>query len=143
VAAAVPEAETSGDTPSAGTDTLFYDGRCPLCAAEIAQLAEARGGGLALRDIHALSDEELQGDKSRDALLRTLHLRRADGRWLSGADANVAAWEGTAQEKRLRLLRAPLIRPLVDLVYRVWAWWRYRRLYGAQYRETPRASDTR
>lgn len=112
-------------------DTLYYDGRCSLCAAEIESLRRARDGSLALVDIHA-ADGDLP---PRDLLLRTLHLRRADGQWLTGADANVAAWEGTDRGRLLRVLRWPVLRRAVDAVYALWARWRYRRLYGAQYRE--------
>ena len=111
-------------------DTLYYDGRCSLCAAEIASLAQVRGASLNLVDIHG--EQDRAGDTpSRDTLLRTLHLRRADGAWLTGADANVAAWEGTTRGRLLRILRWPVLRPVVDIVYARWARWRYRRLYDA------------
>lgn len=112
-----------------GVDTLYYDGECPLCAGEIAQLRSARGDALRLVDIHALEDPDPELPAA-DTLLRTLHLRRADGRWLRGADANVAAWEGTRQGRWLRALRWPLLRYPVDAVYALWAHWRYRRRYG-------------
>lgn len=130
-------------------DTLFYDGQCSLCAAEISKLNVARGDSLRLVDIHTVTTTSADGplangpdmgDPSKDQLLRVLHLRRADGLWLSGADANVAAWEGTSQERLFKVLRWPILRPTVDLVYHWWAKWRYRRLYGKQYKETPYAS---
>ena len=138
-------------------DTLFFDGQCPLCAAEIDALAEARGSSLRLVDIHesgascpdqtgAFAEQyagaDLQADlqtvtaggerggqrpmaadagprsaqsPTADELLRTLHLQRADGAWLTGADANVAAWEGTRRGRLLRVLRWPLLRPFVDV----------------------------
>jgi predicted DCC family thiol-disulfide oxidoreductase YuxK len=146
-------------------DTLYYDGQCPLCAAEIEALARARGDALRLLDIHdraalavaAVDSRDKDGSPDAasaaaraagadagvatatrpapdvDDLLRTLHLQRADGTWLTGADANVAAWEDTRRGRLLRVLRWPLLRPFVDLGYRVWAFWRYRRLYGRQF----------
>jgi len=156
-------------------DTLYYDGQCPLCAAEIEALAEARGASLCLIDIHdtavradasngpgvACNAEpvppaasvdadgsfsadgmaETRHNPSVDDLLRTLHLQRADGSWLTGADANVAAWETTRRGRLLRALRWPVFRPFVDFGYRIWALWRYRRLYGRQFvaeRHAPR-----
>jgi predicted DCC family thiol-disulfide oxidoreductase YuxK len=167
-----PLEEASRDTGA--RDTLYYDGQCPLCAAEIEALARARGDALRLLDIHdraalavATGDSREEGgspDAARaaakgtgadagvatatrpapgvDELLRTLHLQRADGTWLTGADANVAAWEDTRRGRLLRVLRWPLLRPFVDLGYRVWAFWRYRRLYGRQFnaeRHAPRS----
>ena len=133
------DAQTAAPAQSGGDrDTLFYDGRCPLCAGEIEQLRRARGD-LALVDIHSLPAHSHSDDSaaagaarapSRDALLRTLHLRRGDGQWLRGADANVAAWSGTFRGRLLRVLRWPLLRHGVDAVYALWAAWRYRRLYG-------------
>jgi predicted DCC family thiol-disulfide oxidoreductase YuxK len=132
-------------------DTLFYDGQCPLCASEIEQLREARGDALALVDIHDLAlqstrDKPLNPDSadrsdepSKDDLLRVLHLRRADGSWLTSADANVAAWESTRHGRLLRVLRWPVLRHAVDMVYALWARWRYRRLYGAQFEERSHA----
>lgn len=109
--------------------TLFYDGRCSLCAGEIRRLARLERGTLALQDIHAIDAGEKLPD--RDTLLQTLHLRTADGRWLTGADANVAAWQHTRHGWLWRWLRWPGIRPVVDAIYRPWALWRYRRLYGS------------
>jgi predicted DCC family thiol-disulfide oxidoreductase YuxK len=122
-------AETAAPTARACADTLYYDGQCPLCSAEIEALHTARGEALRLVDIHSLpaATSDLP---AADALLRTLHLRRGDGQWLRGADANAAAWEGTLRGRLLRVLRWPLLRLPVDAAYAGWARWRYRRLYG-------------
>ena len=108
-------------------DTLYYDGQCPLCRREMSRLRAARGAAIALVDIHSLGDDT---PVDRHELLRTLHLRRADGQWLRGADANVSAWDNTDKARWLALLRWPVVRHIVDLGYRFWAAWRYRRLYG-------------
>ncbi|MDP5072073.1 MAG: DUF393 domain-containing protein [Congregibacter sp.] len=162
---ATQEQRPASDSPApealaihpAPVDTLFFDGQCPLCAGEIAQLRKTRGDALRVVDIHELPNgsrverpgispgkldqAELQPDK--DQLLRVLHLQRADGSWLTSADANVAAWEGTAHGRTLRMLRWPVVRHVVDLVYALWARWRYQRLYGKQFDETVHAPDER
>lgn len=131
-------------------DTLFYDGQCPLCAGEIAQLRKTRGDSLNIVDVHELTEGtglypsgqsgfETASAPSKDQLLRVLHLRRADGVWLTSADANVAAWEGTRHGRILSALRWPILRHAVDLVYTLWARWRYRRLYGNQFDERTHA----
>lgn len=121
--------------------TLFYDGRCGLCAGEIRRLARSQQGTLALQDIHALEDEA--GLPDHDVLLQTLHLRTADGQWLVGADANVAAWQHTRHGWLWRWLRWPLVRAIVDVVYRPWARWRYRRLYGSPDAQACRARGSK
>jgi predicted DCC family thiol-disulfide oxidoreductase YuxK len=63
-------------------------------------------------------------------LLRTLHLRTADGELLQGLEANVAAWQHTRVGFLWRWLQWPLVRAVAGRVYDAWALWRYRRLYG-------------
>ena len=89
-------------------DQLFYDGQCPLCVAEMDKLRTLADGGLDLVDIHT-TDEELDLPE-REALLGTLHLRRKEGGFLVGMDANVAAWQHTRYGWLWRPLRWPLIR---------------------------------
>ena len=121
--------------------TLFYDGRCSLCAGEIQRLARLQQGTLALQDIHGLDSTESTSRPSpekapdyfpdKDTLLKTLHLRTEDGHWLVGADANVAAWQHTRLGWLWRWLRWPVIASIVDAFYSPWARWRYNRLYGS------------
>ena len=113
---------------TAASATLYYDGQCPLCLREMDRLRQLKSAQLQLADIHGLPESGDLPDK--DTLLRTLHLRLHDGRWLTGADANVAAWQYTARGPWFRWLRWPLLRGIVDMVYASWARWRYRRLYG-------------
>lgn len=101
----------------------------------MSHLRAARGAAIALVDIHSLGDDT---PVNRHELLRTLHLRRADGQWLRGADANVSAWDNTDKARWLAPLRWPVARHIVDLGYRLWAAWRYRRLYGRSPHGEPR-----
>jgi predicted DCC family thiol-disulfide oxidoreductase YuxK len=107
-------------------DTLYYDGQCPLCKREVGRLREI-SSGLALCDIHDLDDAGLP---SRDQLLRQLHLRTAKGEFLTGLEANVAAWQHTRIGWLWRVLQWPLIRPVASRCYNLWARRRYQRLYG-------------
>ena len=114
-----------------GVDTLYYDGRCPLCTAEIDRLRQLGDRSLALVDIHSL--EDTAGLPDRGALLERLYLRRADNVLLSGLDANVAAWRHTRLGFLWAPLRWPLLRLVADAIYNRWAAWRYHRLYGDQH----------
>lgn len=111
-----------------GVDTLYYDGQCPLCTAEMDRLRQLADSSLVLVDIHGLEDGA--GLPDRSALLERLHLRRADNVLLSGLDANVAAWRHTRFGILWAWLRWPLLRPVADAIYNRWAAWRYDRLYG-------------
>ncbi len=109
-------------------DTLYYDGLCSLCSREIRTLKRLQRGGLAFADIHQLVlDSTLP---TREALLKLLHLRKADGQWVVGLEANVRAWSHT----RWGWLYYPLLWPGLNRVarsiYGRWAERRYERLYA-------------
>ena len=109
-------------------DTLYYDGRCPLCMREVHLLERISGEGLALADIH--SSVVQAGEPSRLLRLTTLHLHTAEGHWLTGVDATLRAWSHTPFGFLFRILRWPLIGRVADWCYSIWARRRYRRLYG-------------
>ena len=73
-------------------DTLYFDGSCPLCRREMGHLARLKSERLNLQDIHDLPEsDEIPG---KAALLQSLHLRK-NGRWVTGLEANIAAWQYT------------------------------------------------
>ena len=90
-------------------------------------LGRLKDPNLQLVDIHSL--DTTPDLPSKETLLEVLHLRRGD-RWLTGVDASVAAWQHTRYGLLWRWMRWPLIGGVIDAVYRRWAVWRYRRLYG-------------
>lgn len=110
---------------SAEPDTLYYDGSCPLCSAEMDRLSRHKNTTLQLVDVH---DLRLPADQ-KAKMLTELHLQRADGEVITGLDANVAAWQHTRWGVLFRWLRWPLVRTLADAIYRTWAVRRYDRLY--------------
>ncbi|MFT7384661.1 MAG: putative DCC family thiol-disulfide oxidoreductase YuxK, partial [Urechidicola sp.] len=95
---------------------------------EIDRLRVAAGAAIELVDVHEMTQTE--DLPSRQALLKQLHLRTADGRLLVGLDANVAAWQVTPYGWLFRWLRWPGIRLVADKAYDYWAEVRYRRRYG-------------
>jgi predicted DCC family thiol-disulfide oxidoreductase YuxK len=99
-------------------DTLYYDGACPLCSAEIDKLCKLAGDGLVVRDIHKLGEGEDLPDKKR--LLSRLHLQTADGQWITGLRANIRAWDHTPLRRLWRLLDWPLISPVSHWCYESW-----------------------
>lgn len=108
-------------------DTLYYDGRCPLCLREIRLLERLRDDGLELVDVH--HHESRPGEPGQEQMLLRLHLRTASGRWLSGVDATLAAWSHTAWGFAFRPLRWPILAPLADRLYDFWARRRFDGLY--------------
>ncbi|MGO4852339.1 thiol-disulfide oxidoreductase DCC family protein [Phaeovulum sp. W22_SRMD_FR3] len=99
--------------------TVFYDGACPLCRAEIGIYRKAAGAD-ALRFVD-LSDPAAappEGVSRAEALAR-FHVRASDGRLVSGAAAFAELW---AQLPRWRGLawvaRRPGLRRLLEWTYR-------------------------
>ncbi len=99
-------------------DTLYYDGACPICRAEVGKLTRFTGNRLAVVNIHEMRDEDGVPDRSR--LLARLHLRTADGAWLTGLDANIRAWRHTPFRRLWELFELPLLRPLGERAYEFW-----------------------
>ena len=97
-------------------DTLYFDGTCPLCQAEITQLSKLSKGSLDLVDVH---DLELPADDAA-VMLKLLHLTSASGETLTGLDANVAAWQHTSWGFLFRPLRWPVVRQIADRIYSDW-----------------------
>ncbi|WP_246180583.1 thiol-disulfide oxidoreductase DCC family protein [Marinobacter changyiensis] len=110
-------------------DTLFYDGRCPLCSREITTLRRLQDGGLGFADIHE-HVELAAALPSRELLLRRLHLRGKDGTWIVGLRATVRAWSHTRYGFLFRPLLWPGLFSIATTVYERWADHRYDKRYA-------------
>ncbi|WP_087017424.1 thiol-disulfide oxidoreductase DCC family protein [Thaumasiovibrio subtropicus] len=104
--------------------TLFYDGYCPLCVAEMNQL-RALTRDIVCEDIHQ-TDFHLKYPKiDKEAANRILHAITVDGELLLGVDANIAAWQVAGKKPWLKVLRWPGIRHVADKGYLFFARHRY------------------
>lgn len=106
---------------------IFYDGRCPLCVAEMRQLAARDGAGrIGLEDIQSADFPERYPNIDPDHANTILHGQTRDGRLLLGLDVTCAAWSLVGARHWVAFLRWPLIRPVADVAYRLFARHRYR-----------------
>jgi len=100
--------------------TVYFDGACPLCSAEIAHYEKQEGGErIAFVDV---SDDQatLAPGLARDAAKRRFHVCAADGAVLSGAEAFVAIWATLPRWRwAARLARTPGVLPLLETAYRL------------------------
>ena len=72
--------------------TVYFDGSCPLCRAEIAHYRGAdRGAALCFVDVSE-KDTSLPNGLTRQQAMERFHVRAADGQLLSGAAAFVEVW---------------------------------------------------
>ncbi|VWM16085.1 thiol-disulfide oxidoreductase DCC family protein [Burkholderia lata] len=101
---------------------LYFDGRCPLCVAEIKRLAarDARHR-LAFVDIAEPGFDPAPLGVDLPALNRELHARLPDGRMLAGVDSILAAQALTGRRWLVRLLRVPAVRRALTPLYRRFA----------------------
>ncbi len=97
---------------------ILYNGRCPICSAEIAQYrkqAEASGAALNFTDLHDADLTEWQ--LSADQATRRLHARH-DGQIISGFPAFLLLWRELPRMRWLaRLLSLPVLRQIAELGY--------------------------
>lgn len=100
--------------------TIYYDGACPLCRAEIAHYAEQdREGAFTLVNVADPASPLPLATSRPDALAR-FHVRSSTGVVLSGAAAFVEVWAALPRWRWLaRIARLPGVTPLMELGYRM------------------------
>ncbi|MGS0894808.1 thiol-disulfide oxidoreductase DCC family protein [Burkholderia stagnalis] len=114
---------------------LYFDGRCPLCVAEIRRLgAWNTQRRLAFVDIAAPGFDSSRSGVDIAALNRELHGRLPDGRFLTGVETIVAAYEAVGRGWRVWPLRVPVMRDAMAALYRRVARHRYAISRGLGYR---------
>ena len=105
---------------------VFYDGECPLCAREMQHLKRKDHWGR----IHlvAIQSEEMRLYSHIDthAAHKVLHGQLASGRGITGLDVTHKAWSLVGYGYVTGILRAPLVRPVADRFYNVFARHRHR-----------------
>lgn len=114
---APPASATRGAAPAPSL-TVYHDGACPLCAAEIALYRRAAGAE-AVGFVDASGEGAPAADLPREAALARFHVRDARGELLSGAAAFAALWRVLPGWRWLgRLVASPVLLPLAEAAYR-------------------------
>lgn len=79
-------------TKQLSKSTVYFDGSCPLCRAEIGHYRrEDKAGALCLVDV-SKSDHTLPADLTRQQAMKRFHVLGGDGKLLSGAAAFIEVW---------------------------------------------------
>lgn len=101
--------------------TVYYDGACPLCAAEIRLYRRSEGAErVAWMDVGAEGPAELGYGLTRDAARARFHVRYPDGALVSGAAGFAALWSVLPRWRLLaRLARLPGVLRLGEVAYRL------------------------
>jgi len=104
------------------TLTLYFDGRCPLCLAEIHVLrARNRRGLLQFVDVTAQDYREPSHGVSCDAALANIHARLGDHTLLRGPAVFAEAYRRAGLEHGAWLFSRPALQPLLAFAYRLFA----------------------
>jgi predicted DCC family thiol-disulfide oxidoreductase YuxK len=107
--------------------TIFYDGGCPLCAAEMRHLNSLDGAGkIAFEDIYAADFGARFPHIDQREADRILHGQLADGALIFGLDVTYQAWALVGKRRWVAILRWPIIKQIADFGYLFFARHRYR-----------------
>lgn len=102
--------------------TLYYDGQCPLCQAEIAFLQTRNAKGqLAFVDVTHQAFEAEAHHISCDAAMAQIHGRLANGDWLVGVPVFSKAYALANLPTMSWLLSRPWLLPLLQPGYVLFA----------------------
>lgn len=118
--------------------TLFYDGNCPFCTAEMARLRSwDRSAKLAFVDIAQPGFDPASLGVSMADLNRELHSQTASGAVLVGIDSMLTAYTLVGKAWMVLPLRVTWLRPTLAKWYRAFARNRYRISRWLGYKPVP------
>ncbi|WP_394205165.1 thiol-disulfide oxidoreductase DCC family protein [Shewanella waksmanii] len=106
--------------------TIFYDGQCPLCSAEMKQLKQHDDyDAIALEDLNqaGFAEKFPEIDPVRANVI--LHGKDDKGQVLLGLDVTYLAWMLVGKKYRVAFLRWPVVKPVADMFYLAFAKHRY------------------
>ncbi|MBT7375390.1 MAG: DUF393 domain-containing protein [Porticoccaceae bacterium] len=106
--------------------SVFYDGGCPVCVAEIDHLKRLDvTGKIAFENICAADFTARFPRIDPQQADRILHGELADGEMIYGLDVTYWAWALVGKRRRVAVLRWPIFRQIAQLGYRFFARYRH------------------
>ncbi len=100
--------------------TVYYDGACPLCRAEIGHYSAQEGAGAICFLDASTQTSDLPEGLTREQALARFHVRLSDGRIASGAQGFVEIWKTLPRWRwAARLAGLPGVIPLLEVGYRL------------------------
>ena len=113
---------TTAITEATGADpvwlTVFYNGACPVCRAEISHYRKGSSDGITWVDLAEQPDALADHGVDRDQALQRLHAQTPDGTVVAGVPAFLSLWAALPRYRWLgRVFGLPVIRPVAAFVY--------------------------
>ena len=110
--------------------TVFYDGKCSLCAREIAYYQRiAPKTRFIWDDITQVESHFIELGYTRKAGLMKLHALDDDNKLHVGVDAFILIWRQLPKWHLLaKLIKIPIFYPMASIAYNAFAKWRFKRL---------------
>lgn len=100
--------------------TVYFDGGCPLCTREI-DFYRKRPGADAVSwvDVSAVESDAVAPGLTRNAAMARFHVRRGDGKLISGGAAFAELWRALPGFRAIgRIASVWPLTPLLELAYR-------------------------
>ncbi|MGF1537202.1 MAG: thiol-disulfide oxidoreductase DCC family protein [Elainellaceae cyanobacterium] len=122
-----PDSSTAQDSPrseGAWRIKLLYDGECPLCLREVNFLKQRDGGRgrVAFVDIAAANYRpEENGGVDFETAMGRIHAILPDGSVIKNVEVFRQVYEVLGMGWIYAATRWPVIRPIVDKIYEIWA----------------------
>jgi predicted DCC family thiol-disulfide oxidoreductase YuxK len=109
------------DAPPPPELTVFFDGSCPLCLAEIGVYQKCRGAEqIAFVDVAVIENGQVAPGLDHASAMARFHVMRSDGSLASGAAGFARLWLALPRWRWLgRIVMLPLVLPLAELAYRM------------------------
>jgi predicted DCC family thiol-disulfide oxidoreductase YuxK len=101
--------------------TVFFDGSCPLCRAEIGVYQRCEGGEqIAFVDVSGVADGPVAPGLDQAGAMARFHVMQSDGTLASGAAGFGRLWLSLPGWRWLgRIVMLPLVLPLAESTYRM------------------------
>jgi predicted DCC family thiol-disulfide oxidoreductase YuxK len=101
--------------------TVFYDGSCPLCRAEIGVYTKSQGAEqIAFVDVAAINALQVCTGLDRASAMARFHVMRSDGTLASGAAGFARLWLALPRWRWLgRFVMLPFVSPAAEFAYRL------------------------
>lgn len=102
---------------------IYHDASCPICRAEIEELAavdfDQRLEVIDAASEHFADDHAREAGLDQEMLLSAMYVRDEQGLWHTGPDAFAQIYERVGIDRMARLWGSRTWRPLVNLGYRL------------------------